>query len=168
MNIQSTEVVGVFPIAGDKGYNIKLNNGNKYTLWGDGAPRPCNNGDLVSFDYTQQQNGSYTNRTIAKSGVTVETPDGIAPPVTRAPAQAQTASRPASDDAKQNMIVGQNCLGHATKLVIAFPEHFNIAKGNITTTVTQVASVLAKAVVSGDLYKEPAFDDDISVLTGDK
>ena len=164
MNIQAAEVTGVFPIAGDKGYNIKLNNGNKYALWGDNAPRPCNNGDLVSFDYTEKQNGSYTNRTIAKSGITVE--GGNAP---TASAPTPTAARPAPQaQAKpvdvQGMIVAQNCLGHAVKAIATFPDKFNIQQGNVTTTILAEAGVLARAVIAGDFYKDPEFD---SALTLD-
>lgn len=155
-------IEGIFEMKGGaagKGKNVKIG-GVYYTSW---SHTKGTKGDTISFKYEEKESNGYTNRVVVKNSI--EVVGGSEPNTNPATINPAPSRKP---DNVQAMIVAQNSLTNATHLVIAFPKEFNIKSDNITSTVLEVAAVLAKKVLAGDFYTEPEFDDNLEELFKEK
>lgn len=133
-------------------------NGQRFTAW---AAKQANIGDNVTIEYTEKQNGQYTNRTVKSLSVA-----GGAAPAPQTASAAPTAAPRAtvSNDARQAMIVDQNSNTNATQLLVKMieKEMCKTHEMNIDELLTmhgQIATNLSQKVMEGAYHQEVKDDD---------
>lgn len=118
----------------------------KLTLWGSSAQLPLTDGSTVIFKGNLKCNEYNGTKGIAAEGVTIEPADGSAP-ASGGPAIGQPAhAGPASS--KDQQIMRQNALAHATALVVASGVGASVFDAQ--RTVLELAEVFAKYSETGE------------------
>lgn len=137
-------------------------NGQRFTAW---AAKQANIGDNVTIEYTEKQNGQFTNRTVKNISVVGGThPSSVTQTVSAAPTAAPKAT--VSNDARQAMIVDQNSNTNATQLLVKMieKEMCKTHEMNIDELLMmhgQIAANLSQKVMDG-AYHQDVKDEDFA------